>query len=148
MKIKNLLISFVLLATVSIRAQESKSWTPVLISFDGTNGFNGVEAWSRLSTCNNSPVVLIKLVNNNEYSVKATWINLIQTNDNRDLYAPGQVSINLPPKSEKAGTCGDVSAELIIKLSDIGIMSDNFKALTGSNFDAVKRDNKIQTNTK
>jgi hypothetical protein len=120
------------------KAANDNSWMPVLISNDGTNGNNGIEANYKLAKCNSFDVILLKLTNTNEYSVKAEWTNLVQTNDGRDLFGTGISSINLPPKSETAGDCSG-NTVLVIKLNDYGIYPVGFKAIIGSNFQVTKK---------
>jgi hypothetical protein len=121
------------------KTTNDNTWMPVLISNDGTNGNNGVEANYKLGKCNSFDVILLKLTNTNDYSVKAEWTNLVQTNDGRDLFGTGVSFINLPPKSETAGDCSGSTTQLVIKLNDYGIYPVGFKAIIGSNFQVTKK---------
>jgi hypothetical protein len=145
MKIKALIFFGAIMFCFGIaNAQTNKTandntWMPVLISNDGTNGNNGVEAHYKLSKCNSFDVILLKFTNTNDYSVKAEWTNLVQTNDGRDLFGTGISSINLPPKSETAGDCSGNTTQLVIKLNDYGIYPVGFRAIIGSNFQVTKK---------
>lgn len=117
----------------------NNEWHPVLISMDGTNGYLGVEASYSLSKCNSNDVVLLKLVNTNNYAVKAQWVNVVVTKDGKELYGNNKlVSVKLPASSEKAGDCDSKIVELTIKLSDFGVQTNNFDTFVGSNFNTIK----------
>jgi hypothetical protein len=121
------------------KAQTNTAWTPVLISMDGTNSYNGVELNYQLTKCGNDDVLLLKLTNTNTYSVKAHWINVIKTKDGKELYGNSKLtSVTLGANAENNGNCKGKPAELKIKLSDFGANASNFETIVGSSFDTSK----------
>jgi hypothetical protein len=117
-------------------AQTSGNWKPLWLST--TNVFKGVEGFYQSTTCNGSEVVLIKLVNHNNYSVKTGWKNLLITNDDQKLYGiASQDSVVVAPNAEVAGECLANNTPLVIKLSDLGAHANNFKAFFASDFNLV-----------
>jgi hypothetical protein len=137
MKINRLLIlALCMLLFGFTRAQTSVSWKPVWLST--TNVFKGVEGFYRSATCNGSEVVLIKLVNHNNYSVKTGWKNLVITNDDQKLYGKAsQDSVTVAANAEVAGDCSAINSPLVIKLSDLGAHANNFKTFFASDFNLV-----------
>jgi len=140
MKIQTLIFfTAMLLFFGTFKAQTNNEWQPVLISSDGTNEFKGVVATYSLATCNSKEIVLVKLVNNNNYALKAQWRNLVQTEDGRDLFGTGEpLLIALAPNSQTSGDCSGNNFQLIIKLSDFSIKSANFKTFIAANFEVTR----------
>jgi len=132
-----LLVASVLLFTC-VNAQ-TENWQGLYLgSPDGTNSFNGVEAYYTLATCNNTDVILIKLTNHNGYSVKACWQDFVLTNDNKKLSnVSAQDSITIQPQAVVAGDCSGNSGQLVIKLTDFGILKEDFKEFVPAKFDFV-----------
>lgn len=143
MKIKSLIFLFALMLFASAtKAQNNVEWQPVLISMDGTNGFQGVDAYYSVSNCVSGDVVFLKLVNNNTYSVKAEWINAIQTKDGKELFGSQVLNkISIAPKSEVKGDCQAQGNTLTLKvnLADYGTKTSNFSTIVGSNFNVIKK---------
>jgi hypothetical protein len=139
MKISNyfFLIGFVVLASFS-KGQTKDNWQLLGISIDGTNGFSGVQAYFKLATCNGVEEVQVKLVNNNNYAVRAGWRNFIYTNDGKQLSGRvAQDSVNIGPKSEVKADCGVNTPGLVLKLSDYDTDAANFKTFVTGDFDFV-----------
>ncbi len=140
MKIQIFILLTIMLFCGVLTAQTNKEWKPVLISMDGSNGFAGVEATYMLEKCNSVDVVLLKLKNTNNYAVKTQWINSVVTKDGKDLFGTNsKISrIRIGANGEGAGDCSGNTVELTIKLSDFGILLNNFETFVGSNFFAAK----------
>jgi hypothetical protein len=120
-------------------AQTKTEWLPVLISSDGTNGYEGVVATYTLTNCNARQILLLKLVNTNNYAIKAKWRNLIQTSDGRDLFGTGDpLLMTLTPNSETKGACEN-NFQLTINLNDFGIKEIDFKTFIASDFEVIKK---------
>jgi hypothetical protein len=139
MKIRNyfFLIGFILLAGFS-KGQSKDTWQLLGISIDGTNGFSGVQAYFKLTTCNGVEQVQVKLVNNNNYAVRAGWRNFIYTNDGKQLSGRvAQDSVNIAAKSEVKADCGVNTPGLVLKLSDFDTDAANFKTFVTGDFDFV-----------
>lgn len=136
MKFKNLiLIAALTVMFVATNAQNNIEWTPILVSMDGTNTFKGVEAYYTLSNCGGSDVVIIKLKNTNDKTVKAQWVNAIVSADEKEHYGKTKlVSVNLKATSETVGACNAKPTELVVKLSDYGVTLKEFKTIVGSSF--------------
>src|ERR1017187_9742416 len=121
------LVSFILL--FSCAKAQTENWQGLYLgSPDGTNSFNGVEAYYTISTCNNNDVILIRLTNHNAYAVKAGWQDFVMSKDNKKLdRATVQDSVTIQPQSVVAGECAGNSVQLVIKLTDFGILKEDFK---------------------
>lgn len=142
MKLRSLLFLalFTFAFTFSKAQQVNASWTPVLISVDGTNAYNGVEMDFQLTKCGADDVVLLKLKNTNSFAVKAHWITVIKTTDGKELYGNSKLTtLNLPANDQLTGNCKTKPYELKINLSDFGINAAQFETIVGSNFDASKK---------
>ena len=140
MKIKTL-ITFValLLSSSFLKSQTSINWQPAAISIDGTNGFQGVDVYYYLTTCNSNDVVILKLINRNPYDVKAQWKSVLVGNNDKELFGKSKlVSLKLSAKSEVEGSCKGKEAVLIVKLSDYGLKASDFRIFAGSAFDVIK----------
>ncbi|HXB12368.1 MAG TPA: hypothetical protein VNZ45_10300 [Bacteroidia bacterium] len=137
MNIRNLILSSALVLTFGFsKAQTNASWKPLWLST--TNMFKGVEGFYQFSACNGADVLLVKLVNHNNYSVKSNWKALVITQDGQQHSGKNaQDSLVLAPNSELAGDCAGSKAQLSIKLSDFGTNEGNFKAFIASGFDFV-----------
>lgn len=142
MKLRTLLfLTFFALTFNFYKAQQSNSsWTPVLISMDGTNSYNGVEMEYQLTKCGDDDVVLLKLKNTNTFSVKAHWIPVIKTTEGKELYGNSKLlTVSLTANTETLGDCKSKPADLKIKLSDFGITGSQFETIIGSSFDTTKK---------
>ena len=136
MKIKSIIFLAVMVLFIgALKSQSNSPWTPVLVSMDGTNTYKGVEMYYSLSKCGNKDVVLVKLINTNSNAVKAQWITAVVSNDNKEHYGKTQlVSVNLKANSESVGACNSKPSELVIKLADFGVTSEQFQTIVGSSF--------------
>lgn len=141
MKIKSLItIAAFLFCAGFLKSQTSINWQTAAIGMDGTNGYNGVEVYYALSTCNANEVVSLKLINHNNYDVKAQWINVVVSNDGKEHYGSSKlVSYKLAANAEVIGDCKDKTATLTFKLSDYGIKASDLRIFVGSNFDVTKK---------
>jgi hypothetical protein len=140
MRIKSLLfIAFISLFVQSFKAQshEHEKWFPVLISIHGTVAHQGVKANAMITTCNNEPVMLLELVNTNNYKVKAEWLHAPITKDNKQHYKDELQTIELNAGETKTGKCGEAK-QLIIKLSDYRVNVNDLQDYYGSNFNVTK----------
>lgn len=135
-----LLATFAFIVNLTKAQNSTNQWTPVLVSMDGTNTYNGVELNYQLTKCGADDVVLLKITNTNPYAVKAHWINVIKTKDGKELYGNSKLaSVTLSANSESTGGCKSKPTELKIKLSDFGTTSSNFETIVGSSFDTTKK---------
>lgn len=141
MNFKSLLFSALFVFLIGFtKAQTNTAWTPVLISMDGTNSYNGIELNYQLTKCGNDDVLLLKLNNTNTYSVKAHWINVIKTKDGKELYGNSKLTtVTLGANAENSGDCKGKQSELKIKLSDFGVNANEFETIVGSSFDTSKK---------
>ncbi len=120
------------------KAQSSLTWQPVLNNYDGTNMNEGVEANCALITCGADDYLIIKLTNNNNIKLKATWSHWVQTQTGESKYGDGkQQSLVLEPKTEAVGSCASNVAQLKIKLRDFGITKDQFNYYIAKNFHLI-----------
>jgi len=135
MNIRNLILSVALVLTFGFsKAQTNASWKPLWLST--TNMFKGVEGFFQISACNGTDMVLIKLINHNNFSINSKWKALVITQDGQQHTGKNaQDSLVLAPNSELDGDCSGSKAQLAIKLSDFGTNEGNFKAFMASGFD-------------
>lgn len=141
MKIKNLLIvaAFFLIAGF-LKSQTTANWQFAAIGMDGTNGYNNVEVYYSVSTCNKNEVISLKLINHNNYDVKAQWINVVVGNDDKEHYGKSKlVSYKLAANETVIGDCKDKTSTLTFKLSDYGLKASDVRIFVGSNFDVIKK---------
>ncbi len=141
MNIKNLItaLAFILCSSF-LKSQSSVNWQLAAIGMDGTNGYNNVEVYYSVSTCNSNEVISLKLINHNDYEVKAQWINVVVGNDDKEHYGKSKlVSYKLAAKAEVIGDCKDKTSTLTFKLSDYGIKASDLRIFVGSNFDVIKK---------
>ncbi len=133
-----LLAAFVVMFS-GLKAQTTENWQGLYLgSPDGTNSFNGVEAYYTISTCNNNDVILIRLTNHNAYAVKAGWQDFVMSKDNKKLdRSTAQDSITIQPQTIVAGDCNGNSVQLVIKLTDFGILKEDFKEFIPAKFDFI-----------
>lgn len=139
MKTRTLIFFASLLLFFSIsNAQTNQNWQPVLISMDGTNGYKGVEMYYAIEKCNADDVLHLKIVNTNNFALKAHWINVIVDNSEKEHYGKTElITVKIDANKELIGTCKK-SDPLLLKLNDFGVKSIDFKTLVGSNFDISK----------
>lgn len=121
------------------KAQATENWQMFTLNIhDGTNQVDGVQGFCQVTKCNGTEVVMLKLINLNDYSVKAGWKDLVLTKDDRRLSANvAQDSVTIGPKKEIKGDCTGNTVQLVLKLSDFGTDIDNFKDVIASDFDFV-----------
>ena len=153
MKIKNyFFVASIILLCNAFKAQQFQTgkaqikndleWIPVLISHDGTNTNEGIEASYALTNCGGNETVLLKLKNTNNFSVKTQWVNQVITKDGKENYGNSKITFfALPPNSEKAGDCSGNNFPLVIKLNDFAVQANNFETFIGSNFFVIKPSN-------
>jgi hypothetical protein len=125
-----------LCSTVKSKAQNNGSWQPLWLST--SNNFKGIEGYYQVSTCNGSDVVLIKLVNQNNYAVRAGWKD--NAIDKNSKFIPSnaiQDSLTLAPNSETVGSCAGNTQNLVVKISSFGITAADFHGLWATNFDYI-----------
>lgn len=140
MRIKILLsIAFFSLIVGSFNAQthEHNKWFQVLISIHGTVDHEGVEANAMITECNSEPVMLLELINTNNYKVKAEWFHAPISKDGKQHYKDDMQTIELNAKEKITGKCGD-KKQLIIKLKDYGVKMEDLQDYYGSNFNVTK----------
>ena len=140
MRTKGLIFITAMLLFIGVsKAQSTIEWKLTTIGMDGTNGYNGVEVYYATSSSKSGDVVLIKLINSNPFPVKAQWVSVMVTNDDKELYGKTQlVSYKLAANSEAVGSIKDKSSALTIKLSDYGIKASELRTFVGSSFDVIK----------
>lgn len=117
-------------------AQSNGNWQPLWLST--SNNFKGIEGYYQVSTCNGSDVVLIKLVNQNNYAVRAGWKD--NAIDKNSKFIPSnaiQDSLTLAPNSETVGSCAGNTQNLVVKISSFGITAADFHGLWATNFDYI-----------
>jgi len=138
MKNKITLISAAILLVFSsqfCKAQSNANWQP-LAFVSGTSTYKGIQAYCMTTTCNGNPVVFIKFVNTNDFSVKAGWKDMIVTKENEQLNGTNlQDSVTIAANSQVAGACSN--STLALKLSDFGTTTADFKYLVAIDFDYV-----------
>lgn len=141
MKYRSFLLSALFVFFIAFsKAQTNSAWTPVLISMDGTNSYNGIELNYQLTKCGNDDVLLLKLTNTNSFAVKAHWINVIKTKDGKELYGNSKLStVTLGANAENSGNCKGKPTELKINLTDFGVKASDFETIVGSSFDTSKK---------
>lgn len=140
MRFKNLLlVAIISLFAKNFNAQdrEQNKWFQVLISVHGTVDHEGVEANAMITTCNSEPVLLLELINTNNYKVKAEWFHAPITKDGKQHYKDEMQTIELNAKEKITGKCGD-KKQLIIKLKDYGVKVEDLQDYYGSNFNVTK----------
>jgi hypothetical protein len=139
---KNLYPIFVvgmILVSFAVKAQTTDSWQPVLVNpVNGTNSFNGVEAYYSFTACSNTEVVLLELINHNNYTVRAAWKNFIINNDGQKMPSTvAQDSVTIQPGGKLIGDCKGSSPSMVYKLTDFGTDKLNAKEYAPGNFDFV-----------
>jgi len=121
------IITFILLlgAAQFCSAQSGQNWKT--LSFPaGTATFNGVEGYYQLTTCNGAPILLLKFVNNNSYSLRAGWRDMIVTKSNSQISGGNlQDSITIAANSTVMGDCNGATPQLFIKMSYFPISDIN-----------------------
>ncbi len=135
----SILLAAFMLLTGFLRAQSNQNWQGIYLgSPDGTTNFNGVTVFYTLTTCNNNDILLLSMTNKNSYAVKVGWLDNVITNDARNL-SRGNVpdSLTIQPQSSVTGDCTSNSVQLVIKLTDFGILKEDFKEFAVSKFDFV-----------
>ena len=142
---KILLFAFIILFGGFLKAQSADKWQSIGMNIhDGTNHFSGVEGYCQLTSCNGVEIVLIKLINLNTYSVRASWRDLVLTNDDQRIPSEVNVvqdSVTIAPGGQVVGDCL-IQSPLIIKLVDYGTDAANFKNIIVSDFDFVIKNSK------
>src|ERR1700733_1441095 len=112
-----------------LKAQTTANWQPLTLNINGTNSFDGVESQYVLTSCNNNEFILLELTNHNAYAVKACWKNMvINTEDQKLPYNNTQDSVLIQPNSTVQGQCTGNTDKLVLKLTDFGILKEDFKA--------------------
>ena len=139
MKNKNSLFFIVfILFSYFVKAQVSVGWQPLLLNTDGTTTFDGVEGFYQIITCNSNEEILVMLINHNNYKVKAGWKDFVVAKDEQQLPRSSfQDSITIGPNSELMGECNGKNPQLEMKLTDFGILKEDFQDFVTSNFDFV-----------
>ncbi len=129
---------FVLISGLS-RAQTNVNWQGLYLgSPDGTNALNGVEVYYTLATCNNNDVILLSMTNHNAYTVKAGWQDFVMSTTNSKLPSTTvQDSVTIPAKATLAGDCANNTIQLVLKLTDFGILKEDYKEFMVSKFDFI-----------
>lgn len=129
-------ILFFALVQDSFAQNSAPNWQPVWLSIDGTNSFHEVDAYYALTSCGGVETVLIKLVNHNNFSLKAEWKDMVLTLDDKQVFRSKEKnSILLKANSESAGDCSGNNIQLVVKYSDFAIDKKNFKTFITSEFD-------------
>jgi hypothetical protein len=119
-----------------VKAQTTENWQPLTLNINGTNSFDGVEAQYALTSCNNNEFILLQITNHNSYTVKACWKNMvINTEDQKLPYNNTQDSVMIQPNSTVQGQCTGNTGKLVLKLTDFGILKEDFKAFFMNGFD-------------
>jgi hypothetical protein len=120
-------------------AQTTQNWKPLYLgSADGTNSFNGVQAYYTITTCGNDDYILVSFTNHNKYAVKAGWRTSVMTKDSRQVYrGDAQDSLIIQPGATVTGDCTGNSVQLVIKLTDLGILKEDFKDFIPAKFDFI-----------
>jgi hypothetical protein len=138
-KIYPVFIIGLMLMSGLLKAQTAQNWQPVFLgSPDGTNSLNGVEAYYTFATCNNSELILVELINHNNYTVKASWKNFIINNDGQKMSSSAaQDSVTIQSNSQLIGDCKGNNPSLVYKLTDFGTDKLNYKEYAVSGFDFV-----------
>jgi hypothetical protein len=138
MKRKRFILFATLLFIASFSmAQKNGNWQPVMF-ISGTSSFNGVDAYCMPDTCNGIQSILLKFVNNNTYTIRAGWKDMLVTKANQQLTANlVQDSVTIGPNSNVSGNCAGNSGQLVLKLSDFGTDISNFNYLIVLDFNFV-----------
>ena len=131
------LFSLLLVKNFNAQTREQNKWFQVLISVHGTVDYEGVEANAMITTCNSEPVMLLELINTNNYKVKAEWFHAPITKDGKQHYKDAMQTIELNAKEKITGKCGD-KKQLIIKLKDYNVKVEDLQDYYGSNFNVTK----------
>ncbi len=138
--LRTMISAGLMLLVISVKAQTNIDWQLVTLNVhDGTNSWNGVEGYCALTTCNGSPRLLLKLVNNNPYTVRAGWKDcvMIKGDDSRHPGNFVQDSVTIPAKSEISGECGGKHRQLVLDLSDFGTDAEDFNGMVTTDFDFI-----------
>jgi hypothetical protein len=78
------------------------------------------------------------LINHNNYKVKAGWNDFVITKDDQQLSRnSAQDSITIGPNSQLIGDCNGTNSQLEMKLTDFGILKEDFQDFVTSNFDFI-----------
>ncbi len=128
---------FMFLKNFNAQTREHNKWFQVLISIHGTVDHQGVEANAMITECNSEPVMLLELINTNNYKVKAEWFHAPITNDGKQHYKDEMQTIELNAKEKITGKCGG-KKQLIIKLKDYNVKVEDLQDYYGSNFNVTK----------
>ncbi len=129
---------FVLISGLS-NAQSTSNWKGLYLgSPDGTNALNGIEVYYTITTCNSNDVILLSMTNHNAYTVKAGWQDFVMSTANNKLSSTTvQDSVTILPKTTLAGDCTNNTVQLVLKLTDFGILKEDFKEFMVSKFDFI-----------
>lgn len=134
-------VSFVIAksqAPVNINNNQVQNWQNAILRADGLTEIEGVEALCLKTKCNNEDVVLVKLINKNNFRVGVEWVDAIFVNG--VWYYPK----NSPKKKlfiEANSTIeADCNGTEKLKVSIAGILNDpkDFQHYTVSGLQIVK----------
>ncbi len=123
MRLKFKILSFFLFFSfASGFAQKNTGWSPIGLTASGKNIQNGVEAFYQISKCDHKDVILIKLVNQNEFAVNVEWNDAIFTKEQqwiRNEKADVKKCLTINGGETKTGECSEKSPkELIVIVHD------------------------------
>lgn len=118
------------------KAQQNNSWLPALNNVDGTNVFDGVEAFYSFESCGNESYIVIKFINNNNFSVKAIWNHeFVLIDSQSSIIEKDKSELQIAPASSISGSCNEDLKNLKVKLSDYNINKKNLKTFVANSFE-------------
>lgn len=130
------IIIFVCLLGFQSKAQQNNSWLPALNNVDGTNVFDGVEAFYSFESCGNESYIVIKFINNNNFSVKAIWNHeFVLIDSQSSIIEKDKSELQIAPASSISGSCNEDLKNLKVKLSDYNINKKNLKTFVANSFE-------------
>lgn len=130
------IIIFVCLLGFQSKAQQNNSWLPALNNVDGTNVFDGVEAFYSFESCGNESYIVIKFINNNSFSVKAIWNHeFVLIDSQSSIIEKDKSELQIAPASSISGSCNEDLKNLKVKLSDYNINKKNLKTFVANSFE-------------
>ena len=122
------LFTFFLFISIQISISAQGDWKEGFARADGFTEVKGVVIQFQQTTCQGKPVLFLKMINNNNYSVEITWEDAVLNSD--DNWVKNKVSlvksVILNANENLTGTCEGKLQDLKINLADFSV-ANNFK---------------------
>lgn len=134
------LLFFVCAFMYQLNAQQDNDWKAVFLDPTGNHIQHGIEVYFKPSICNGKDVVMLKLVNTNNYNVELSWFNAFFTGNKtwvKHNLPEQKITFYLQANTAAEGNCQD-NTQLVFALDKANLTASTFIRLTTEYFTVLR----------